>query len=86
MKFVLTQSLFQDAFGKMVSKNLKIVRDHATLPETSLSPIGTVGPLGVNMAKAQISALFAKILFQGGRYYYQATLFIITPFILYSVD
>jgi hypothetical protein len=47
MKFVLTQSLFRDAFGKKVSKNLKIVRDHVTLPKTGLSPIGTVGPLGV---------------------------------------
>jgi hypothetical protein len=48
MKFVLMWSLFRDAFGKKVSKNLKIVRDHATLPKTGLSHVGTVGPLGVN--------------------------------------
>jgi hypothetical protein len=51
MKFVLTRSLFQDAFGKKVSKNLKIVWNHATLPKTGWSPLGTVGPLGVNISK-----------------------------------
>jgi hypothetical protein len=28
-------------------KNLKIVWDHKTQPKTGLSPIGTIGPLGV---------------------------------------
>jgi hypothetical protein len=63
MKFVLTRSLFWDAFGKKVSKNLKIVWGHATLPKTGLSLEGTVGPLGIkyylNMIPNQQSITWA---------------------------
>jgi hypothetical protein len=47
MKFVLTQSLLQDTFGKKDSKILKIMWDHATLPKTGLAPVGPIRPLGI---------------------------------------
>ena len=50
MKFVLTQSLFPDAFEKN-SKILKIVWIQTMLPKTGLSPIGTIHPLGINVMK-----------------------------------
>jgi hypothetical protein len=49
MKFVLTQSLFHDAFGNFFSKNLKIVWDQVTLPQTGFPPIGTIHYLGVKI-------------------------------------
>jgi hypothetical protein len=50
MKFVLTRSLFRDAFGKIKIKNLKLVRDQATLPKTGLSLVGIVRPLGFKIS------------------------------------
>jgi hypothetical protein len=44
MKFVLMWSLFQDAFGKRNSKNLKIVWNQTTLPKTGLAPVGPIRP------------------------------------------
>jgi hypothetical protein len=47
MKFVLSQSLLQDASSQNVSKNLKIKWDQATLPKTGLVTPCIFGPLGV---------------------------------------
>jgi hypothetical protein len=53
MEFVFMQSLFRDLVGKKNSKNLKIVWDHTIHPKTSLSPVGTSGPLGVKDGQPQ---------------------------------
>jgi hypothetical protein len=47
MKFVLTQSLLQDASSQKVPKNLKIKWGQVTLPKTGLATLGTFGTLGV---------------------------------------
>jgi hypothetical protein len=46
MKFVLLQSLLQDACSQKVSKSLNIKWDQLTLPETSLVTLGRFNRLG----------------------------------------
>jgi hypothetical protein len=49
MKFVLTQSLFQDTVGNLFIFNSKIVFDQETLLKTSLSVVRKFGHLGVKV-------------------------------------
>jgi hypothetical protein len=49
MKFILSWSLIQGACSQEVSKVLQIKWDQVTLPKTTLSPVGTTGPLGVKI-------------------------------------
>jgi hypothetical protein len=49
MKFVLLQSLLQDAFFFLNSKNLKIKWGQVTLSKSGLSTPSTHGPLGVKV-------------------------------------
>jgi hypothetical protein len=49
MKFILTQSLLQDACLQKVSKNLKIKWGQVTVPKTGLVTLSTFSPLGVNV-------------------------------------
>ena len=61
MKFLLTQSLFQDAIGKRNYKYLKIVWNKATLSKTDLCFVGTICLLGV--IKSSLHLFIALISF-----------------------